>query len=90
MEIALFAENYKDYLKKYIKLENGIPSHDTIQRVMGLISPDVLQKLNEKWQELLNKDEGEAIKKVICIDGKTMRSNKREEIKPVTYSISME
>ena len=48
------------------------------------------QKLNEKWQELLNKDEGEAIKKVICIDGKTMRSNKREEIKPVTYSISME
>ena len=83
VEIALFAENYKDYLKKYIKLENGIPSHDTIQRVMGLISPDVLQKLNEKWQELLNKDEGEVIKKVICIDGKTMRSNKREEIKPL-------
>ena len=33
-------------------------------------------------EELLNKNEGELIKKVICIDGKTMRSNKREGQKP--------
>lgn len=82
VEIALFANMYKDYLKKYIELKNGVPSHDTIQRVMGLISPDVLQQLYGKWQELLNKKDGEILKKVICIDGKTMRSNKRGEGKP--------
>ena len=82
MEIAMFAEAYQDYLRKYIELKNGIPSHDTINRVMGLVSPDILQQLYAKWQELLNRDEGEALKKIICIDGKTMRSNKRKEGKP--------
>ena len=82
VEISMFAAAYQDYLKNYIPLKNGIPSHDTIQRVMGLISPEILQQLYGKWQELLNKNEGELIKKVICIDGKTMRSNKRETGKP--------
>ena len=31
VEMALFAENYQDYLRKYIELKNGIPSHDTIK-----------------------------------------------------------
>lgn len=30
-EIALFAQVYEEYLKKYIELKNGPPSHDTIQ-----------------------------------------------------------
>ena len=62
VEIALFANLHKDYLKKYIELKNGVPSHDTIQRVMGLISPDVLQQLYGKWQELLDRNEGEFLK----------------------------
>ena len=45
VEMALFAENYQDYLRKYIELKNGIPSHDTIRRVMGMISPEILQQL---------------------------------------------
>lgn len=82
VEISIFAESHKEYLKKYIALENGVPSHDTIQRVMGLVSPEILQQLYQKWQELLNKNEGELIKKVICIDGKTMRGNRCGERKP--------
>ena len=82
VEIALFAENYQDYLRKYIELKNGIPSHDTIRRVMGMISPDVLQQLYGKWQEMLDREEGELIKKIICIDGKTMRGNSRNKGKP--------
>lgn len=82
VEIALFAQVYEEYLKEYIELKNGPPSHDTIQRVMGMISPDILQQLYGKWQELLNREEGEALKKIICIDGKTMRSNKQGEEKP--------
>lgn len=48
---------------------------------MGMISPDILQQLYGKWQELLNREEGERIKKIICIDGKTMRGNKQKEEK---------
>lgn len=79
VEIAMFARAYEDYLRRYIELRNGVPSHDTINRVMGLVSPEILQQLYGKWQELLNRNEGEALKKIICIDGKTMRSNKRKE-----------
>ena len=58
VEMALFAENCQDYLRKYIELKNGIPSHHTIRRVMGMISPEILlidkmaaQNLNiiRKW-----------------------------------------
>lgn len=79
VEIEMFGKEYQDYLRKYIELKNGIPSHDTINRVMGLISPEIVQQLYGKWQELLNRDEGQALRKLICIDGKTMRSNKRKE-----------
>ncbi len=83
MEIAQFAEVYEDYLKKYIRLENGVPSHDTIQRVMGMVSPEALQHLYVKWQELLDSGRGELLKKIICIDGKTMRGSKKKDEKPL-------
>ncbi len=82
VEMEYFARYHKEYLKKYIELKNGIPSHDTLCRVFGLLSPEVLQQLYQKWQELLNKNEGEALRKLICVDGKTMRSNKRKGGKP--------
>lgn len=78
VEMALFAETYQDYLRKYIELKNGPPSHDTLRRVMGMVSPEILQQLYGKWQELLNRNEGEVLKKIICIDGKTMCSNKQK------------
>lgn len=82
VDMAMFAEVHQDYLRKYVGLENGVSSHDTINRVMGLVSPDVIQRLYGKWQELLNRNEGEALKKLVCVDGKTMRSNKRKDGKP--------
>lgn len=82
VEMEYFAAYHQEYLRKYIGLENGIPSHDTLCRVMGMVSPEILQQLYGKWQELVNREEGEAIQKIICIDGKTMRSNKRKEGTP--------
>ena len=81
VEMALFAEDYQDYQRKYIELKNGPPSHDTIRRGMGMISPEILQQLYTKWQEWLNRNDGELLKKIICIDGKTMWVNKRKEEK---------
>ena len=77
VEIECFARIHEVYLRKYIALANGIPSHDTIQRVMAMVSPEILQQLQVKWQELLNSNEGEKLKKIVAIDGKTMRGNAR-------------
>lgn len=81
-EMEMFAQCHTDFLKRYIKLENGVPSHDTIQRVMGNINPQYLQGLYQKWNDMLNTEEGEKLKKIICIDGKTMRGNGGRDQKP--------
>lgn len=81
-EMEAFAECHEKFLRQYIDLENGIPSHDTLQRVMGSIDPQHMQNLYEKWNALLSTDEGEKLKKIICIDGKTMRGNGNRHQKP--------
>jgi len=50
-EIWLFADMYQEYLKKYLELANGIPSHDTIERVFAMVSSEFLQKLHVMWKD---------------------------------------
>lgn len=44
-DIADFALDEKETLGKYLELPNGIPSHDTIQRVFFIIRADELQDM---------------------------------------------
>ena len=46
-----------------------------MQRVMGMIEPEYLEKIQNQWHEMCETDEMQKIQKVICIDGKTMRGN---------------
>ena len=57
--IVYCAKVNENFLKKYIELENGVPSHDTIQRVIGMIATSYMQKIYEKWNELVNSNESE-------------------------------
>lgn len=74
-EIEYFAKMNKGFLEKYLELPNGIPSHDTMQRVMSMISPKILQNMQLEWQEILSSNEGNSLKKIINIDGKTIKGN---------------
>lgn len=42
--ICDFGENRTDFLKSLGSFENGIPSSDTIARIMGMVSPSVMQR----------------------------------------------
>ena len=75
VEIEAFGKEHEGFLRKHLQLDNGIPSHDTIQRVFTMVSPECLQKFQEQWNEMLNSGEGEKIKKILAIDGKTQRGN---------------
>jgi predicted transposase YbfD/YdcC len=71
-DIEWFARARKDWLKKFLDLKNGIPSHDTISRVFARINPKELNEVLIKWTHSLNKSvEG----KVVAIDGKTLRGS---------------
>ena len=67
--IEVFGKEHKGFLRRYLELPNGIPSHDTIQRVFAVVSPEYLQIVQAKWNEMLNSDEGNKIKKILAIDG---------------------
>jgi len=68
-----FAYANEEFLRKHLELANGIPSHDTIQRVMSIIEPREMQGIQKAWNEIVNWEEGEKLKKILNIDGKTMR-----------------
>ena len=74
-DMEMWANHYINLLREYLPYENGIPSHDTIQRVMGMIDPEYIQQAYNKWTSMLNNAEKEKLKKIIAIDGKTMRGN---------------
>jgi predicted transposase YbfD/YdcC len=73
--IEIFAKEHEEFLRQHLELQNGIPSHDTIQRVFAMVSPEFLQNFRNLWNEMLSNDEGEKIKKILSIDGKTQRGN---------------
>jgi predicted transposase YbfD/YdcC len=68
-----FAYANEEFLRRHLELANGIPSHDTIQRVMSIIDPKEMQGIQKAWNEIVNSEEGEKLKKILNIDGKTMR-----------------
>ena len=77
-EIHCFAETNEHILREYLELPNGIPSHDTIQRVMGIVPSESLQQLQQKWNELMGGNTGRKLRKILAIDGKVQRGNKSE------------
>ncbi len=74
-EIQMFALANEEILRQYLELPNGIPSHDTIQRIMGIIEPNVLQGFVREWNELVSAEEKGTLRKILNLDGKTMRGS---------------
>ena len=69
-DIVEFAEAKEEWLRRFVRLENGIPVDDTFARVLSRITPAALQGCLVKWtQSLCEHGAGE----VIAIDGKTVR-----------------
>lgn len=75
VEMEVFGKEHEDFLRNYLELPNGIPSHDTIQRVFAIVPSEFLENFQKQWNEMLNSDEGDKIKRLLAIDGKTQRGN---------------
>lgn len=75
-EMVIFAEARIEILRKYIKLENGIPHKDTLKRVIAIIDPNQLNFVFYSWlANIVNKKNHvflDEINKIIAFDGKTI------------------
>ncbi|BAY65589.1 transposase ISAs1 family protein [Calothrix brevissima NIES-22] len=75
-----------EWLKTFLELPNGIPSHDTFARVFAQINPEQFQSCFVNWMKSIQKvTAGE----VVAIDGKTLcgyydKSNDQRAIQMVS------
>ncbi len=79
-EICEFAEAKLDWLKTFLSLPHGIPSHDTFGRIFSLLDSDVFEACFLAWIESLSID---LQNEIISIDGKSLRGShdKRKAVK---------
>jgi predicted transposase YbfD/YdcC len=83
-EIAEFGHSKRNFLQRFIKLENGIPSPDTFNRFFASLNPKVFEGLFLSWvKELCKKQKG-----VIAIDGKTVRGSRKVGNKSAIHMVS--
>jgi predicted transposase YbfD/YdcC len=72
-DIYLLALSKQEWFKKYLELPNGIPSQDTIARVLAIIDPGQLEKAFLDWVKLILGEQS----KSISIDGKYSKGTER-------------
>lgn len=69
-DMELYGETHYDWLKTFLRLPNGIPSHDTFRYVFNRLDPLAFQRCFGTWIQALSKATD---LKHIAIDGKTLR-----------------
>lgn len=68
-DFADFAVDREGLFGAFLRLKNGVPSHDTFSRVFRLLDPEAFARCFTRFVEAL----GAAGEGVIAIDGKTLR-----------------
>ena len=86
VDIELFGKSKLEWLKTFLTLPNGIPSHDTFGRVFAIINPEEFEKSFMEWVQAINElTQGQ----VIAIDGKQLRGSQDSESgKEAIYMVS--
>lgn len=70
--MEIFAQEKEDWLRGFLDLANGIPSHDTLSDVIGRIDPAAFARAFTEWaQASLGPLQGD----VVALDGKTLRGS---------------
>ena len=80
VEIEEFGIQKEEWLKKFLKFQNGIPSHDTFGRIFSILDPDAFDSCFLAWVQTVRKTtNGE----IIAIDGKSLRRSHKYGERPL-------
>lgn len=72
-EIALYGRQKEAFLKTFLSLPNGIPSHDTFNRVFRYLDKNAFGDCLYRWSSQILAHVGESLTQ-ISVDGKVMRA----------------
>jgi predicted transposase YbfD/YdcC len=80
VDIESFGKEKEVWLKQFLPLKNGIPSHDTFARIFSILDPEEFHDCFSAWVlDTFIKTKGE----VVAIDGKTVRRAHATKSKPL-------
>jgi predicted transposase YbfD/YdcC len=84
-EIEAWADAKIDWLRQYLTLANGIPSHDTFGRLFAMIDPEKFEQAFRQW---VLKSIPSMGAQVVAIDGKTSRRTRSKIDKTALHLVS--
>jgi predicted transposase YbfD/YdcC len=79
-EIVTFGRKRLRWLRRFLSLPHGIPSHDTFERVFERLQPQAFETCFREWVQAVTA--GLRLKHV-AIDGKTLRSSGSAKLGPL-------
>jgi predicted transposase YbfD/YdcC len=72
-DMALFGRSKEQLLRQFLRLEHGIPSHDTFSRVFRALEPDAFEQIFRRFMAAFAKANGIKLTGVVAVDGKALR-----------------
>lgn len=72
-EMAEFGQSKEALLRCFLRLEHGIPSHDTFSRVFRLLEPEAFELAFRRFMAAFAKANGLKLTGVVAVDGKALR-----------------
>lgn len=72
VDFELFARSKEDFLREFLALDGGVPSHDTFSRLFRLIDPRAFAACLQRFAQELGAAAGRA--GVVAIEGKGLRT----------------
>ncbi len=77
VEVAMFGEAKEVWFRTFLELKNGIPSHDTFNRVFARLNPEAFRERFLAWVQAVSQvTQGQ----VIAIDGKKLRGSAEQTL----------
>jgi predicted transposase YbfD/YdcC len=76
-DVEEFGKSKLEWLKTFLELPNGIPSHDTFTRVFARLDPEQFQACFIRWMKAVSEVIGG---QVIAIDGKFVRRSHDQKL----------
>jgi predicted transposase YbfD/YdcC len=72
-DMALFGRSKEKLLRQFLRLEHGVPSHDTFSRVFRALDPEAFEQLFRQFMAAFAKANGIKLTGVVAVDGKAVR-----------------
>lgn len=72
-DMADFGHSKEGLLRHFLRMEHGVPSHDTFSRVFRLLKPHAFENAFRRFMAAFAKANGLKLTGVVAVDGKALR-----------------